>query len=81
MDLLKRLRRKGFARNQKATVFQSLKGILGIYTQAALHCDPFSLYIGYTILSIVPVNRTCRQMGILSPLVHIGYTILSPPVP
>lgn len=34
MDLLKVLRRKGFARNQKATVFQSL---IGIYTNTALH--------------------------------------------
>jgi hypothetical protein len=27
VDLLKRLRRKGFARHQKATAFQSLRGI------------------------------------------------------
>jgi hypothetical protein len=27
VDLLKRLRRKGFARHQKATTFQSLRGI------------------------------------------------------
>jgi hypothetical protein len=53
MDLLTRiLRRKGFARNQKATVFQSLRGInLSISTYAVLNCAPFSIYIGYTILS------------------------------
>lgn len=56
MDLVKSLRRKGFARNQKATVFQSLKGILGNYTYAVLHCNPFSIYIGYTMLS-PPVSR------------------------
>lgn len=28
MDMLERLRRKSFARNQKATVFQSLRGIM-----------------------------------------------------
>lgn len=56
MDLLKSLGRKGFARNQKATVFQSLGGILSIYTQAVLFCIPFSLNTGYTILSL-PANH------------------------
>ena|GEM_PF-3787437 len=52
MNLLESLRRKGFARHQKATVFQSLRGIvLSISTCAALNCFPFSIYIGYTILS------------------------------
>jgi hypothetical protein len=53
MDLLKSLWRKDFARNQKATVFQSLIGILGIYTHAALHCAPFSLY---RIHPVVPAH-------------------------
>jgi hypothetical protein len=52
MDLLKSLRRKGFARNQKATVFQSLIGIVSNYAHAVLHCAPFSIYIGYTLLSL-----------------------------
>lgn len=51
MGLLESLRRKGFARNQKATVFQSLRGIRGYSTNAALHCFPFSLYIYIRILS------------------------------
>lgn len=42
MDLLKRLGRRGFARNQKATVFQYLKGIM---ESAVPNCEPFSLYI------------------------------------
>lgn len=51
MNWLKRLRRKKLARNQKATVFQSLRGIiLGINAYAVLHCVSFSLYIDYTIL-------------------------------
>lgn len=51
MNWLTSLRRKNFARNQKATVFQSLRGIiLGIYTYAVLHCVSFSLYIDYTML-------------------------------
>ncbi|MEH2025036.1 MAG: hypothetical protein V7K62_15855 [Nostoc sp.] len=50
MNWLKSLRRKSFARNQKATVFQSLIGILSIYAYAVLHCVSFSLYIDYTML-------------------------------
>lgn len=51
MNWLKSLRRKNFALNQKATVFQSLKGIiLGIYAYAVLRCVSFSLYIDYTML-------------------------------
>ncbi|MHC5613534.1 MAG: hypothetical protein ACYTXA_21680 [Nostoc sp.] len=39
MNWLKSLRRKNLARNQKATVFQSLRGIiLGINAYAVLHC-------------------------------------------
>lgn len=57
MDLLKSLRRKGFARNQKATVFQSLIGIVSNYAYAVLHCAPFSLYIGYTLLSVPVLLR------------------------
>ena len=57
MDLLKSLRRKGFARNQKATVFQSLIGIVSNYAHAVLHCAPFSLYIGYTLLSLPVLVR------------------------
>lgn len=57
MDLLKSLRRKGFARNQKATVFQSLIGIVSNYADAVLHCAPFSLYIGYTLLSLPVLVR------------------------
>lgn len=51
MNLVKSLRRKGFARNQKATVFQSLRGILGKFTYAVLNCNPFSIYIAYAMLS------------------------------
>lgn len=43
MDWCKSLGRKNFARNQKATVFQSLRGILSIYAYAVLHCVSFSL--------------------------------------
>lgn len=50
MNWFKSLRRKKLARNQRATVFQSLRGILSIYAYAALHCLSFSLYIDYTIL-------------------------------
>lgn len=42
MNGFKSLRRKNFARNQKATVFQSLIGILSIYAYAVL---PFFLLI------------------------------------
>lgn len=57
MDMLKRLRRKEFARNQKATVFQSLKGILGTNTYTVLRCESFSLYIGYMIFSSSVTHR------------------------
>ena len=51
MNWFKSLRRKKLARNQRATVFQSLRGIiLSIYAYAALHCLSFSLYIDYTML-------------------------------
>jgi hypothetical protein len=53
MDLVKSLRRKNFARNQKATVFQSLRGILSIYAYAVLHCVSFSLiYRLHDVVSI-----------------------------
>jgi hypothetical protein len=51
MSWVKSLRRKNFARNQEATVFQSLRGIiLSIYTYTVLHCVSFSLFIDYTML-------------------------------
>jgi hypothetical protein len=47
MDLLESLRKRGLARNQKATVFQSL---VGIFTYTALNCVPFSLSLRYMVL-------------------------------
>lgn len=55
MDMLGRLWRKGFARNQKATVFQSLRGIMWYFYLCSTALRSFLLI--YKVHDIVPVQK------------------------